>query len=35
VQRVKVAFAVQVQNPNPRIGGVIQSVLSSSVELRN
>ena len=35
VQRVKVTFAVQVNNPHPNAKGTVESVLSSSVDLRN
>ena len=35
IRRVKVAFAVRARSPDPRAGGHIESVLSSSVELRN
>lgn len=35
LRRVKITFAVQVKNPNPKVGGVITSNLSSSVEFRN
>jgi Tfp pilus assembly protein PilW len=35
IKRIRVAFAVQVKNPDPRIGGNIASTLSTSAELRN
>lgn len=35
LKRVKVTFAVQVKNPNPKEGGMITSNMSSSVEFRN
>jgi hypothetical protein len=35
VQRVKITFAVQVNNPHPNAKGTVESVLSSSVDLRN
>jgi len=35
IKRVRVAFAVQVKNPDPKITGNLASTLSSSVELRN
>jgi Tfp pilus assembly protein PilW len=35
IRRIRIAFAVQVKNPDPRIGGNMASTLSTSVELRN
>ena len=35
IKRVKIAFAVQVKNPDPRLSGTLASTLSSSVEFRN
>ncbi|MGH7774010.1 MAG: PilW family protein [Candidatus Binatia bacterium] len=35
IKRVKITFAVQVSNPNPKISGTVTSTLSSSVEFRN
>ncbi len=35
IKRVRIAFAVQVRNPDPSRGGTIGSTLSTSVELRN
>jgi Tfp pilus assembly protein PilW len=35
LKRVKITFTVQVKNPDPKIGGMLTSDLSSSVELRN
>lgn len=35
IKRVRIAFAVQVQNPDPRIGGNLASTVSNSVEFRN
>jgi type II secretory pathway component PulJ len=35
IKRVRIAFAVQVKNPDPRLSGNLASTLSSSVELRN
>ena len=35
IKRVKITFAVQVNNPNPKVGGTISSTLSSSVGFRN
>jgi type II secretory pathway component PulJ len=35
IKRVRIAFAVQVKNPDPRLKGNLASTLSSSVELRN
>jgi hypothetical protein len=35
IQRVKVTFAVQVNSPHPDAKGTVESVLSSSVQLRN
>lgn len=35
IKRVRIAFAVQVKNPDPRVGGNLTSTLSSSVEFRN
>ncbi|HVO94793.1 MAG TPA: hypothetical protein VMT22_18220, partial [Terriglobales bacterium] len=35
IKRVRIAFAVEVKNPNVKVGGNLSSALSSSVELRN
>jgi hypothetical protein len=35
IKRVRIAFAVQVKNPDPRLSGNLASTLSSSVEFRN
>jgi len=35
IKRVRIAFAVQVKNPDPRLNGNLTSTLSSSVQLRN
>jgi hypothetical protein len=35
VKRVKISFAIQVKNPDPKISGSLVFALSSSVELRN
>jgi hypothetical protein len=35
IKRVRIAFAVQVKNPDPRLNGNLASTLSSSVQLRN
>jgi len=35
IRRVRIAFAVQVKNPDQRVGGMLTSLLSSSVEFRN
>lgn len=35
IKRVRIAFAVQVKNPDPRLNGNLVSTLSSSVQLRN
>jgi len=35
IKRVRIAFAVQVKSPDPRLTGNLASTLSSSVELRN
>jgi len=35
LRRVKITLGVQVKNPNPKVGGMITSNLSSSVEFRN
>jgi Tfp pilus assembly protein PilW len=35
IKRIRIAFAVQVKNPNPKIGGNLSSTLSTSLELRN
>jgi Tfp pilus assembly protein PilW len=35
IKRVRVEFAVQVNSPDPRAGGYLSSVISSSVEFRN
>ena len=35
IKRIRIAFAVQVKNPDPRVGGNMTSTLSTSIELRN
>lgn len=35
IKRIRIAFAVQVRNPDPKISGNLTSALSTSVELRN
>jgi type II secretory pathway component PulJ len=35
IKRVRIAFAVQAKNPDPRSGASLASALSNSVELRN
>jgi Tfp pilus assembly protein PilW len=35
IRRVRIAFAVQVKNPNPALAGNVSSALSTSVEFRN
>lgn len=35
IRRVRIAFSVQVKNPDVRVGGNLTTTLSSSVELRN
>jgi Tfp pilus assembly protein PilW len=35
IKRIRIAFAVQVKNPDPRVGGNVTSTISTSVELRN
>ena len=35
IKRVRIAFAVQVKDPDPRSGGNLASTLSTSVEFRN
>jgi hypothetical protein len=35
IKQIKITFTVQVSNPNPKIGGIVTSTLSSSVEFRN
>jgi Tfp pilus assembly protein PilW len=35
IKRVRIAFTVQIKNPDPKVGGSITSDLSTSVELRN
>lgn len=35
IKRVRIAFAVQVKNPDPQVGGNMTSTLSTSIELRN
>ena len=35
IKRVRITFAVQVKNPDPRLKGNLASTLSSSVQLRN
>ena len=35
IKRIRIAFTVQMKNPDPKVGGSITSDLSTSVELRN
>jgi len=35
IKRIRIVFAVQVKNPDPRVGGNMTSTLSTSIELRN
>ena len=35
IKRIRIAFAIQIKNPDPKIGGNIGSDLATSVELRN
>jgi hypothetical protein len=35
IKRVRIAFSVQVKNPDPRLAGNLTSALSTSVEFRN
>jgi Tfp pilus assembly protein PilW len=35
IKRIRIAFAVQVKNPDPRVGGNMTSTLSTSIDLRN
>jgi hypothetical protein len=35
IKRIRIAFAVEAKNPDPKIGGMLASTVSSSVELRN
>jgi hypothetical protein len=35
IKRIRVAFAVQMKNPDRRVGGNMASTLSTSIELRN
>jgi Tfp pilus assembly protein PilW len=35
IKRVRIEFTVQMKNPDPRVGGHLSSVISSSVEFRN
>ena len=35
IKRIRIAFSVQVENPDPKISGNLTSTLSTSVELRN
>jgi len=35
IRRVRIAFSVQVKNPDARVGGNLTTLLSSSVEFRN
>jgi len=35
VKRIRIAFAVQVKNPDPQVGGYLTSIVSTSVDLRN
>jgi len=35
IRRVRIAFSIQVKNPDPRVGGTLTTPLASSVEFRN
>jgi len=35
IKRIRIAFAVQVKNPDPGVGGNVTSTLSTSIKLRN
>jgi Tfp pilus assembly protein PilW len=35
IKRIRIAFAVQVKNPDPKVGGHMTSTLSTSIKLRN
>lgn len=35
IRRVRIAFTIQVKNPDPRVGGNLTTLLASSVEFRN
>jgi Tfp pilus assembly protein PilW len=35
IKRIRIAFAVQIKNPDPRVGGNVTSTLSTSIDLRN
>jgi Tfp pilus assembly protein PilW len=35
IKRIRIAFAVQIRNPDPRVGGNVTSTLSTSIDLRN
>jgi len=35
IRRVRIAFSIQVKNPDSRVGGNLTTLLSSSVEFRN
>ena len=35
IRRIKIAFAIEVKNLDPRVGGNMTSTLSTSIELRN
>ena len=35
IKRIRIAFAVQVKNPDAQVGGNVTSTLSTSIELRN
>jgi type II secretory pathway component PulJ len=35
IKRVRIAFSVQEQNPDPKVGGMLTSNLATSVDLRN
>jgi len=35
IKRVRIAFTVQVKNPDPKVGGSLASEVATSVELRN
>jgi Tfp pilus assembly protein PilW len=35
IKRVRIAFSVQVKNPDPKAGGYLRSTVSNSIEFRN
>ncbi len=35
IKRIRIAFSVQVKNPDPQVGGNLMSTLATSIELRN